>query len=124
MAYLLSSIRNGERVRFLKFGDWTIEKYKDPRSVSKEQVDKMVSAITCSDLRKMIGEKGEFLAIQAEPHSVAELSNSVNEDIVELLEIEVDWKNFDIEVCRKWTVHVRLEPPLVKAVQNAVEKVY
>lgn len=118
MRYLKLTRRNGFIVRFLKYGEWTIEQHLYPVPLNDAQVEELIKAITRSDLRKMIGNDGEHMCIQMEPHSAADLNIHNNEDIVELQELEVNWTTLEISVLQAWTIHVRLNPPLVKAVKN------
>lgn len=119
MKFLMLERREGKEVEFLKYGDWAINQYNCPQPVTTEQVDEMVRKITDPNLRKMINaDRKESMAIESEPHRAAKLSNECNEDIIVLSEIEIDWKTLSISVLRSWSVHVRLNPPLVKAVQN------
>lgn len=118
MNYLKLTRRNGSIVRFLKYGEWTIEQSDHPVSLNDTQVEELIKAITRSDLRKMCGADGDHMCIQMEPHSAAGLNIHTNEDIVELQELEVNWTTLEISVLQAWTIHVRLDPPLVKGVKN------
>ena len=118
MKYLKVSRRNGKETVFLKYGGWTINQSSDPISVTKEEVTEMVASITNPDLRRMYGSDGESLTINMAPHSAAKLSNECNEDIIQLQELAVDWEMLEIRVAHQWTVHVRLNPPLVETTLN------
>jgi hypothetical protein len=119
MKCLMLDRREGKEIQFLRYGEFSIYQYDSPQSVTTEQIEEMVMKITDPTLRKMYNAKNEeSLDIETEPHRAARLNGEYNEDIIVLSEIEIDWKSLSISVLRSWSVHVRLNPPLVKAVQN------
>lgn len=112
------AVNKENKIRFLRYGEWTIEEFNDPVNISKTMVTEIMNAIGKKELRTMIGPNGEYMAINADAHRVGELSNSKNETILTFTEFEMDWLYMTSTVHRRWTAHIRLNPPWVNLVQN------
>lgn len=112
------AVNKENKIHFLRYGDWTIEEFNDPVSISQTMVTEIMDAIGKEELRKMISPNGEYMTINADAHRIGELSNSKNETILTFTEFEMDWLYMAPTVHRRWTAHIRLNPPLVRLVQN------